>query len=177
MKVIRLFWIFFIALILSGCKSSEKDVKQFVEEVKKSPSPSIEPLPVLEQYILTKYNAYNLRDPFNLNQTQILVKNPIPTEKIKLQSQRPDHARPREFLESFSLDTLVMVGTIEKRGETWGLVVDKSGIIHRVKVGNYVGTNSGKITSVSEEGIFISELVADGQGGWMQREASLMIKR
>ena len=57
----------------------------------------------------------------------------------------------------------------------WGLVVDRSGIIHRVKSGNYLGENSGKINKITEDSIYLEELIPDEQGGWADRKANLSI--
>jgi len=59
------------------------------------------------------------------------------------------------------------------QAQTWGLVRDPEGTIHRVQPGNYAGENHGKIVSVSETRIDIVELVADGLSGWVNRDAQL----
>jgi type IV pilus assembly protein PilP len=47
--------------------------------------------------------------------------------------------------------------------------------IHRVKPGNYIGQNYGKITSISESEVSVTEIVPDGIGGWTERQASLAL--
>jgi len=62
---------------------------------------------------------------------------------------------------------------LQQKSQTWGLVRDPDGIIHRVQPGNYAGQNHGKITQVSDTKIHIVELVPDGLSGWVNREAQL----
>jgi type IV pilus assembly protein PilP len=88
---------------------------------------------------------------------------------------RPDAKRNREFLETFSLDTLRMVGTLKLAGQTYGLVQTKDGLVHRVVPGNYVGTNDGKVIDVSPSKIQVIEIVPDGLGGYMERAAALAL--
>lgn len=61
--------------------------------------------------------------------------------------------RRREPLEEFPLDTLRMVGILERNQERWGLVQTRDGTVHRLKVGNYIGQNYGKIVAISEQEI------------------------
>ena len=66
-----------------------------------------------------------------------------------------------------------MVGLLQQQEQTWGLVKDPEGTIHRVQPGNFAGQNHGKIVQVSESKIDIVELVPDGLSGWVNRDAQL----
>jgi len=68
-----------------------------------------------------------------------------------------------------------MVGTLENDDELWGIVRDPTGAVHRVQVGNYMGTNYGKILNIQEEQIDLRELIKDAQGSWEERQASLAL--
>ena len=87
----------------------------------------------------------------------------------------PDFNRRKEELESYSLDSIRMVGILEQLGVTWGLVKTKEGTIHRVKTGNYMGQNHGRIVQISEDRIDLTEIVQDGTGGYSERQASLAL--
>ena len=71
-----------------------------------------------------------------------------------------------------------MVGTIIKDNEQtlYALISDSQGGIHRVKLGDYIGKNHGKIVTVSEGLIQLVEIVADGQGGWFERPRVLGLR-
>ena len=168
------------SVFLMSCSTTSGDVKKFIADTKKIQKSNIKPLPHLQEYEQISYSAMKFRDPFTLpvKKSGIVLKQPVHVthvESVKFQQKRPDYDRPREYLESVSLDTLKMVGTIKKMGETWGLVVDRTGIIHRVKEGNYLGENSGKINKITEDSIDIDEMVPDEQGGWTDRKANLNV--
>jgi len=88
---------------------------------------------------------------------------------------RPVVHRSREFLESFPLDTLRMVGTFKVGKNFYGLVQSKDGLVHKVQPGNYVGQNDGKITEITASKISLNEIIPDGLGGYIERPASLAL--
>jgi type IV pilus assembly protein PilP len=55
------------------------------------------------------------------------------------------------------------------------LVVDPENVVHRIVVGNFLGQNEGRVTAISETQIDLTELVADGAGGWLERQATLAL--
>ena len=59
--------------------------------------------------------------------------------------------------------------------QAYGLVRGAGGV-HRVKVGDYLGRNHGRIVSVDEAKIDVVEIVPDGEGGWLERPRSLTLK-
>lgn len=154
---------------LAGCGGDMRDLERRIEEIKSRPGGKIEPLPEIEPYETFEYGAHDLRSPFSPGRAE-------PSETTG-DGPRPDPNRPREPLESFSLDSLDMVGTFERGEARWGLVRDPEGLIHRVQPGNYMGRNYGRILAVSESRIRVVELVPDGSGGWMERDASLTLDR
>jgi type IV pilus assembly protein PilP len=88
---------------------------------------------------------------------------------------RPDPDRPREYLEQYSLDTLSMVGTMSLGDTEYGLVQTSDGLIHRVLPGNYVGQNDGRITGIDESKISLVEIISDGIGGYVERDAAISL--
>lgn len=160
-------------LLLTSCGSSN-DPKKFVEDTKKSQTGNVEPLPPLKEYELISYTGMNFRDPFTMPGNATLKIN-TPQEVIKVALKRPDADRKREYLENMPLDSLTMVGTISRQGENWALIVDKTGMVHKVKQGNYIGQNSGKINKINVNNIEIEEIVNDASGSWVNRKANLSI--
>ena len=54
--------------------------------------------------------------------------------------------------------------------------VNGAGGVHRVKVGDYLGRNHGKILVIDDSKIDVMEIVPDGEGGWLERPRSLSLK-
>jgi len=164
-----------VGATLVGCATENfDDLRAYVDEVKARKTARIEPLPVLKPYETFVYHATDLtRDPFTTGDKvgqQETVATARGTSGI-----RPDFNRRKETLEEFSLDTLRMVGSLAKGDEMWGIISASDGTVHRIKAGNYVGQNHGKITHISEERIALIEIVSDGLGGWIEQEASLAL--
>ena len=155
-----------MVLLLSACTSGIDDLRNYAADVKSRPGPPLEPLPVMQQFETFVYAAHELRDPFSMPQAERSGTGDGP---------RPDPNRRRELLESFPLDGLSMVGTLGSEGDLVALVIDPDRVVHRVKVGNFMGQNEGRIVRIAEDRIDLIELVADGTGGWMERQASVAL--
>lgn len=151
-------------LALAGCGGGLDDLRAQIEQAKQRPGGRIEPLPEVTPYESYAYSMADQRSPF----LQSLAGDSGP-------GPRPDSKRPREFLEQFSLDTLRMVGTLRLGGATYGLVQTKDGLIHRVLPGNRVGQNDGRILSIGDARIAVVEIVPDGLGGYLERQAALAL--
>lgn len=176
-KLQRLLIALFILSTLTSCSVNDmNDLKKHVEEVKKRPPSYVEPLPEIQPYETFAYKATDLRDPFQ-QITDEKDKQPISSDLIvKPKSNiRPDFNRNREALENYQLDSLKMVGIIERENERWGLIRSPDGTIHRVQVGNFIGKNHGKINQIYEDLIKLTEIIPDGSDGWQERTAELAL--
>ncbi len=160
-----------IALLasLGACGGEMADLDRFIAETKTKHHGQVDPLPEFTPYESFVYTADKGRDPFRpqTDNSQIAV------AEATYSGPRPESARRKEPLENFPIDSLKMVGLLQQSTQTWGLVKDPDGTIHRVQPGNFAGKNHGKITNVRETKIDIVELVADGLSGWVTREAQL----
>ncbi|MBU6953940.1 pilus assembly protein PilP [Hahella sp. HN01] len=161
---------------VGGCSSNAgfDDLQAFVKEVKARPKKRIEPLPEPKAYQAFSYSTANRRSPFAPPQELKLAQ----IEDKPKSNVKPDFDRPPELLESFPIGSMSMVGTINKDGETtlYALVNDGQGGIHRVRKGQYMGKNHGRVVSISDTGVDIVEIVSDGQGGWFERPRTLGLK-
>jgi type IV pilus assembly protein PilP len=158
--------------VVSGCSSSNsnQDLKDFIAENKRRPPGNVEAPPKLQAYEAFIYNAYRLRGPFDRPVTAELKQLVISSSNTK-----PDFSRQKERLEQFDLSSLSMVGTVQKSGLIWALVLDPNGSIERIKPGNYIGSNHGKITGLFESRIELTEIVSSGEG-WLERPNILLLK-
>ncbi len=158
---------------IAGCVSSDmSDLEMYVQEVKARKPVGIDPLPEIKQVETFVYMAADRRNPFEPEQPQ---KDEPGDGPVVGNGIAPDPFRRKEELEAFPLDSIRMVGILKHQNNMWGLVQTKDGIIHRVKVGNYMGENHGQIMRITEERIDLTEIVADIKGGYRERRASLAI--
>lgn len=159
-------------VVLSGCNASKshQDLRDFIAENKRRPPGQIKEAPKIEPYEAFTYDAYRMRSPFdrpvNIVQQQIIAAS---------SNVKPDPNRQKERLEQFDLSTLSMVGTLTQNGVLWALVSDPEGSIERIRKGNYIGRNHGKVTSLDEDKIDLLEIVASGQG-WLERPNVLQLQ-
>jgi type IV pilus assembly protein PilP len=159
-----------LSLVAAGCANKDmNDLHDFVAEVKARPPSGIEPIPEIKQIVGFVYAAKNRRDPFTPP-----VEQEQATETVLDAGLRPDPDRRKEELESYTLDSLRMVGTLEQDEQTWGLIKTNDGTIHRVAPGNYMGQNDGRITRISEDKIELIELVPTGSG-FLERESAVAL--
>ncbi len=155
-----------LAIGLSACGGGSDDLDRYINEVKAKPGGRIDPLPEITPYEVFSYVAdvQGIRSPFRPDTPQAAGGGIGP---------RPDDDRSREYLESFSLDSLGMVGTLHIDETMYGLVQTADGLIHRVIPGNYMGQNDGRITEISESEIGLVEIISDGIGGYIERDAAV----
>jgi len=156
-----------MALALAACGSGMGDLEQYMAEVKQRQGGRIEPLPQIKPYETFDYRVENMRSPFDQDQSV--------AENTSTSGPAPIKNRNKEYLEQFPLDTLNMVGTLERSGNTYGLVQTSDGLVHRVLPGNYVGQNDGRVVSITESRIEIEELVSNGIGSFFKRGAGIGI--
>lgn len=153
---------------VAACGGSADDLDQYINEIKARPGGRIEPLPEITPYEGFTYQAdvQGYRSPFMPDTPQTAGPSG---------GMRPDPDRPREFLEAYPLDTLRMVGTLELGNNNYGLVQTSDGLIHRVVPGNYLGQNDGRIIDITESKIEIVEIISDGIGGYIERDAAISL--
>lgn len=159
-----------LSIGLAACGNANvSDLEQYVAAQKKIRKGRVPPLPVASEYETYTYNSKQLRDPFARTR-------PPRQAKGKSTGITPNFKRKREVLEQFALDTLSMVGSLEQGGERWALIKATDGTLYRLRRGNYLGHDNGRITKVREDQINLLEIVADGLGGWVKRKSVLNVK-
>lgn len=164
----RLIGLLAAAALLAGCVEGRTELEAYVIEVKARPGPPLDPLPVMRQFEVFEYKAFDLRDPFSMQTDEQVAQSAG-------SGPRPDPNRRKELLETFPLDGLTMAGTLGADGEAVALIMDPNGVIHRVTAGNYLGQNEGRVLAISEGQVDLLELVSDGAGGWIERRASVAL--
>lgn len=172
--LIRILTVSLLSMLMSGCLvwvEDKTDLEHFVSKERARPAGRIEPLPEYKPYESFVYEGASLREPFVALQPMQAVGS-LPEEKpVEKNTLKPDSNRVKEYLEEFSLDDLVMVGTISRRGnnQLWALVRDTERAVHRVSVGDYMGLDHGQVVAIDERKLELVEIVSNGRGGWMKR--------
>ena len=178
---IRLTIVVLAILGIAGCVSGDmSDLEKQVSKIMSKPGGRLEPLPEIKPYEAYVYESgkSEARNPFKrfyvVEQSLAIEESEGPVDDGLTEEMRNEiQNRNREELEGFELDSIKMVGTLQNEDNHWGIVIDPDGIVHRVKTGNYIGLNIGKITSIQEEQIEVREIIKDNSGRYGERQALL----
>ena len=157
-------------LLLAGCGASDvREVQDWMDQVKKETRVSVKPIAEPKTFIPFAYTARESLDPFTPNKllAELALAAQNSGDKLK-----PDMSRRKELLENYPLDTLSMVGTMEKGGRSYALIqLDRQ--VFQVRPGQRIGQNFGTVLAVSDTAVNIKEVVQDAGGEWVERLAKL----
>ncbi len=161
-----------LSLGLVGCDSSGSfaDLQTFMDEVRARPKGAIEPMPKEVIYEPFTYVAAALRSPF-----QPPVKIDFVSQQKGNADVQPDETRVKQFLEGFNIESFVMVGTLSNEAGVYALIRGGDGV-HRIRMGDYLGSNHGRVVAITAAGVEIIEIVSDGDGGWLERPRTLALQ-
>lgn len=159
--------------VLAGCgDGGVQEVKAWMDEARKQAPVSVQKISAPKTFTPFVYAAKDEVDPYSpVKLSAALAKLQVNTNS----AIKPDLDRRKDPLESYPLDTITMVGTLQKPGLNYALLqVDKS--VFQVKVGNYIGQNYGMITKIGETEVELKEIVRDAAGEWTERKAKLELQ-
>ncbi|MFZ6690512.1 pilus assembly protein PilP [Undibacterium sp. SXout20W] len=157
--------------LLSACgDNGSSELTEWMANVKKETKLSIPKLTPPKVFVPVAYTGKDELDPFNSSKLLAVL------ARMKSDSTHgPDMDRRKEALEAFPLDSLKMVGTIEKSGLKQALVqADKT--VYQARIGGYIGQNFGLITGIADDGVEIKETVQDAAGEWVERKVKLELQ-
>ena len=159
------------SFLLSGCLDNTadyRDLDQYMAEMRARPKGHIEPLPQFRPYEAFTYSASAKRSPFEPPVTTTVNQEQLDS------NIKPDLERTKEYLEQFDLDSFSLVGSISNDDGLWGLIRGVDGI-HRVKSGDYLGRNHGRIVFIDETELRLLEIVPAGPDFWIERPRSIRL--
>lgn len=161
-----------LSLLLAACGGSDElEVRQWMDQVRQQAQVRVQPLTAPKNFQPFAYAASEAVDPFNQN--KLLVE--LAAVAKSNGGLKPDLERRKEVLENYPLDTIKMVGTLQKAGVIYALLqIDRA--VHQVKAGQHLGQNFGLITRVGEESVTIKEIVQDAGGDWVERMSTLELQ-
>lgn len=136
---------------LSACTDTPGDDPRVFIATFKQQSMQSSP-PALPMILPIEPVTYTLghRDPFAAPQratTAVASTKPKPVQRNF----------PPSVLEKYATATLRMVGTLTQADMHWGLIQSPDGIVHRVRVGDYVGLHQGRIQAIYPDKILLLE--------------------
>lgn len=161
-----------VLLIAAGavsCAGEPDDLTAWLDEVKARPGVPLGALPQISSPGEFRYDAGERPSPF-----APIAPGAEETRRAGAEPA-PDLAREPDFLEHYSLDALRMVGSLRQESGLYGLMQTPDGLVHRLATGDYLGRNHGRVVRISEEEVQLVELVADGNGGYLQRPAAISL--
>lgn len=167
-------FVLLLALLTTGCLDDKDNIDLYIARVKSSPGGKVEELPAVKPYPRHEYASEEMKNPFQRYSTGPVAidqpKNPV----VDL-SLCPDPDRPRQILEEFTLDSLRMVGTLTQDEVVYALIRSPDSIVHRVKAGDYLGTNYGRVRRIDPARLEIVEIVSSNRG-CEERNATLKLE-
>ena len=140
---------------LTACNNDFSDLRQYIASVEARPKSEIKPFPefkAVQPFVFKRDVSF--RDPFK----------PVEKEKVEEDDEPdngiyPDINRVKGVLEVFDREGLKMVGTVDMDHTIWGLIKTLDNVIYRVKKGDYLGKNDGKITLIDKKKIELVEIM------------------
>jgi type IV pilus assembly protein PilP len=161
--------------MLAGCfGSDQEELRGWMAAERARVKPSVQEIAEPKKFTPEPYTEGNAIEPFNMQRlTQALRREGSQPSTSGLIG--PELARRKEALEAFPLDSMTMVGSLDREGQRVALInVDK--LLYQVRAGNYLGLNYGKITRISETEVTLREIVQDAAGEWIERVATLQLQ-
>jgi type IV pilus assembly protein PilP len=165
------FFLMATLVVLAGCGAPEhSDLKQWMQEQTKTMKGKIPPLPEIKPFPAVSYDGTALIPPFSS------VK--IISTEVAADKAAPDRDRPSQPLENFPLEDLRVSGIIVDGKVPHALIqTPPPNKPKHVRVGEFIGQNFGKITSITRDSVVVVETVKDANGAWVEREVSLVVPR
>lgn len=171
----RSVWLLLIvAGLMAACSlSPEDELHDWMTQQRNTVKPTIKPVAAPTKFIPQEFTSASEVSPFSTEKLVNVLMNQMAMAANSglLAGERN---RRKEPLEVMPLDTMSMVGVLDKKGQKVALVRAEN-MLYQVKVGNYLGQNFGRITRITESEVTVREIVQDAAGEWVERPASLQL--
>lgn len=165
-----------LTVALAGCGASkEDDIRGWMVQERNQTKPRVAPINAPKQFIPEPYTNASDIEPFSNQKLTQALKRDSSQVASNGALVAPELARRKEALESFPLDTMVLVGSIIKANQPVALVKVEN-LLYQVKLGSYLGLNFGRVTKINETEVTLREIVQDAVGEWIERVATLQLQ-
>ena len=151
-------------LSLAACSPTHDDLNMWIKQTQDEAKVKVTPFqaPTITPPVAYTPPAYNGLNAFDYRRLENAPKG----------NNAPNLNRQKETLEAFSLENMRYVGILRGNNKTSGFI-DVNGHVYTVMPGNYIGQNYGKIKTITEDKITLTELIEDSSGNWIYRKAEL----
>ncbi|KPF50276.1 pilus assembly protein PilP [beta proteobacterium AAP121] len=158
--------------LLGACSAEHDELREWMEQQRREAKPSVQPLQPPKKFDPEPYGAAQGVEPFSTQKLSVALKQEARQPNSLLAAELN---RRKEPLEAYPLDSMSMVGSVNKEGRPFALLrVDN--LLYQVKVGDHLGQNYGLITKIAETEIVLRELVMDASGEMIERPATLQLQ-
>lgn len=159
-------------VLLAACSAEHDELRQWMEQQRREIKPNVTPLQAPKKFDPQPYTSAQAVDPFSTQKLSVALKQEARQPNSLLSAELN---RRKEPLEAYPLDSMSMVGSVNKQGQPYALLrVDA--LLYQVKVGDYLGQNYGRITRIAETEIALREIIQDAAGEWIERPATLQLQ-
>jgi type IV pilus assembly protein PilP len=163
--------LFFSLIFIVSCGEVEQtELETWMQEQRKLTPSTIPAVTAPKPFVPIPYESFLADDPFD----ELKLKRVL--ERLRGSASanvnKPDLSRKKEALEAYPLDGIKMVGFMVQKNKPTA-ILSASGTLFNVVVGNYLGQDFGKVTTITEQEILFKEIVQDGSGEWVKRDGKL----
>ncbi len=165
-----------VAAMLAACGSIDEDELQaWMSEQRAQTKPRVTPIPEPKKFTPQAYTQEGATEPFSSQKLTQALKSESTQASANAALVAPELNRRKEALESYPLDTMMMMGSVVKAGQPIALIkVDN--LLYQVRLGNYLGQNYGRVTKIDETQLSLREIVQDAAGEWIERFVTLQLQ-
>lgn len=158
--------------LMAACSPEHDELREWMEQQRREAKPNVQPLQAPKKFDPEPYGAAQGVEPFSTQKLSVALKQEARQPNSLLAAELN---RRKEPLEAYPLDSMSMVGSVNKEGRPFALLrVDN--LLYQVKVGDHLGQNYGLITKIAETEIVLRELVMDASGEMIERPATLQLQ-
>ncbi len=162
-------------VLLTACApSSHDEIRHWMTEQRNVVVPRVEPIPEPRRFVPQQYGSGSALSPFSPEKLFSALRSESAAGAGSVLI-RAELDRRKEPLELVPLDSMSMVGLLNRNGRQVALVrVDK--LLYQIGVGHYLGQNFGRVTRIGEQEVVLREIVQDPAGDWVERPATLQLQ-
>ena len=166
---------FSLLALAAGCTSSGEDELQlWMQEERNAIRPQVTAIPEPGKFEPQFYLSERMIEPFSAEK-MANASGSLAATVVNSKLLEPELNRRKQPLEAYPLDTMRMVGSLNRDGKLVALVKVDS-LLYQVRSGSYLGQNYGRVNAITETDITLREIVQDPSGEWTERPAALQLQ-